>query len=444
MATNPVTLDFSRAVPVNQPTQPTSPTSSAGGVTLDFSHAQPIDGQTSSPQQSGLSTGVTHGTLTATPQPDSVPARVEQWAEDVKNDLLNGTDNTKVGSLLKFLGAPGLAKGVSPGVAEFMGSPLLGPMRLLKGTAELPQSGKRWESVKNTLGGVLDTATIPGAFMAPEAGELAGAGGEAVLDQAGRAAKAAKGAVSVKALQPKLQSAITSAIQDAAAEHGIAIPDGTNLRDVTQALSNTLRAKAHGLYQQLDNALGGTRFQGFQEAIENLQHAIRDEVGIDPARDKQLADRLSDAKAARDAAVEQLRAKGIDPATIDQADALYRKAMALQDVSKAVRASADVHPSQIANGATNTAATNVRTKPLWNRLQQLATPNPKYPGSSRLVQALGEERAAQLLHDVDAAHLATQKIMARNAWLKRGASAVGLTGAGAAAYHFTHGLLSDQ
>jgi hypothetical protein len=199
------------------------------------------------------------------------------------------------------------------------------------------------------------------------------------------------------------------------------------------------------MYASLDSALGGTRFQSFEEAIDNVSRAIRDEVGLDPARDKQLADRLQDAKAARDAAIEQLQSKGIDPGTIDQADALHRRAMALQDVSKAVRASTDVHPSQLANGADNTAATNVRTKPLWNRLQQLATPNPKYPGTpSRLAQAIGEERAAQLLHDVDAAHLAAQKIAARNVWLKRGATAVGLYGVGHEVFNSVHDLLSGQ
>ncbi len=383
-----------------------------------------------------------HGTVSAVPPPSGAAA-AEQWADDVKNDLLNGTANTKVGALLKFLGAPGLAKGVSPGVAQFMGSPLLGPTQVVKGASEIPQSGKRLKGVGNVVGGALDTAQIPLGVTSPLTGELAGEGGEAVLTQAERAANGAKGFVSTKALQPKLQGAITSAIQDAAAEHGVSIPDGTTVRDVTQTLSNALRSKAHDMYASLDTALGGTRFQSFSEAIENVQRAIRDEVGLDPQRDKQLADRLDDAKAARDAAIEQVRAKGIDPATIDQADALHRRSMALGDVSKAVRNSTDVHP--VATGVWSgqqPPQPTWRTKPLWNRLQQLATPNPKYPGTpSRLVQAIGEERAAQLLNDVDAAHLAAQKIAARNAWIKRGATAAGLTGAGAAGYHFAHELL---
>lgn len=398
--------------------------------------------QSSQPQQAAPV-----ATIRATPgsmPSDSLPSKVTLWARNLAADLRDGGQRTDIGRLYTSIGGQPLSAGQGEGVGDVIGSPILGPLRTTQGVSELPQSGRHWQGVKDTVGGVLDTATIPGSFVAPEAGEIAAAGGDAALEQAGRAAKAVRGAVSVKALQPKLQGAITSAIHDAAAEHGVTIPEGTNLRDVTQTLSNALRSKAHDMYASLDTALGGTRFQSFAEAIDNVQRAIRDEVGLDPARDKQLSDRLADAKAARDAAIEQIQTKGIDPATIDQADALHRRAMALQDVSKAVRASTDVHPSQLATGSDATAATNVRTKPLWNRLQQLATPNPKYPGTaSRLVQALGEDRAASLLHDVDAAHLAAQKIAARNAWIKRGAAAVGLAGLGHEVFSGLHGLLSD-
>jgi hypothetical protein len=171
-------------------------------------------------------------------------------------------------------------------------------------------------------------------------------------------------------------------------------------------------------------------------------------LGIDPAKDAALAKRLQDVTAARDAAMDQIRAAGKDPdGLIGQADALHRQAMALADVSKAVRASTDVHPSLAAEATNATAATpspaNVRTAPLFKRMQQLATPNPKYPGTpSRLVQALGEDRAAELLNAVDSAHLAAQKIAARNAWLKRGATAVGLYGLGREAFNGAHELLS--
>ncbi len=444
----PVTQALSVPSPAPPPV-PSSNQNTDSGMTFDAAPvAKPLAVQTSTQQAPAQSSyaAETFPTGRVSAVPNSTTAdHVKNWATAVAGDLRNGTSITTLGALLHKLGANGIDSGVSPGVADFMGSLPLGLLRATKGGAEVATPGQRWQGVKDTVGGALDATQIPGGFASPVAGELAGQGGEAILSQAERAANGAKGFVSLKSLQPKIQGAITSAIQDAAAEHGVSIPDGTTVRDVTQTLSNALRSKAHDMYASLDTALGGTRFQSFEEAIDNVSRAIRDEVGLDPARDKQLADRLADAKAARDAAIEQLQAKGIDPATIDQADALHRRAMALQDVSKAVRASTDVHPSQLASGADNTAATNVRTKPLWNRLQQLATPNPKYPGTpSRLVQAIGEDRAAQLLHDVDAAHLAAQKIAARNVWIRRGASAAGLTGAGAAGYHFAHELLGGQ
>jgi hypothetical protein len=320
-----------------------------------------------------------------------------------------------------------------------MGSLPLGLARTAQGGSELAQPGERWQGTKDTIGGALDAATIPGGFMAPEAGELAGQGADLALTQADRAAKATRDVLSVKSVQPKVQNAITTAVRQTAQEHGISIPEGASVRDITQTLSDAVRAKAHGLYQQLDAALGGTRFQTFDEQLANIQRAIRDSLGIDPEKDAALAKRLQDVTNARNAAMDEIRAKGMDPENlIGQADTLHQRAMALQDVSKAVRASTDVHPS-----AENEA--NVKLAPMFKRMQQLATPNPKYPGAlSRLVQALGEQRAAELLHAVDSAHLAAQKIAARNAWIKRGATAVGLYGLGREAFNGAHDLLSGK
>lgn len=271
---------------------------------------------------------------------------------------------------------------------------------------------------------------------AGEQGLLAG-GLTAGFGAAGETYRALRGALDSSSLQKPLQSAITKAITQTAQEHGIAIPEGASARDVAQSLSDSLRAKASGLYKQLDSALGGTRFQTFDDQLGNIQRAIRDNLGIDPQKDTALAKRLQQVTDARQAAMDGIRAKGLDPENlIGQADALHQRAMALQDVSKAVRASTDVHPS-----AGNTA--NVKTAPFFRRMQGLATPNPRFPGApSRLAQALGEQRAAELLETVDHAHLAAQRIAARNAWIKKGATAVGLTGLGAEAYRTAHDLLS--
>lgn len=409
---------------------------------------------------------------------DPLAAKVALWAQNVQNDLMHGTDLTGIGHVLKALGAHGLASGTSDEVAKFMGSLPLGLARVIRGGAESTQSGQRVRGGKDLLGGALEAGTIPLSFAGPEgaeagnvalskAGETAeavlGKAGDAVLQQASKAAKSIREPFSLKMLQPKIQGAITTAINEAAAEHGITIPDSTNVRDVVQTLSDAVRQKAHGIYQQLDNALGGTRFQSWDDALANVHNAIRENLGIDPDKEAKLLERLHSLTQSRDAAMDEIRSKGLDPDDlIGKADRLHRQSMALADLSKAVRASTDSHPSiatEPLNGnaaaqrleeaitgkpAQNTVPANVRTAPLFKRVQALATPNPKYPGSpSRLVQALGEQRAAELLNAVDAAHLAAQKIIARNQWLKRGATAVGLYGLGREAFNGAHSLLSN-
>jgi len=380
-------------------------------------------------------------TISATPGSmpgDSYAAKLKLWAQNVQSDLMHGTDLTGIGHVLKAMGAHGLQSGETEATAKFMGSIPLGLLRMTQGGSELGLPGQRWSGTKDVVGGALDASQIPGAFVAPEAGEVAGTATDAAFSQAERAAKGARDFLSVKsAVQPKIQGAITTAIRQAAQEHGISVPETTSVRDIAQTLSDAVRAKAHGLYQQLDSALGGTRFQTFDEQLTNIRNAIRDSLGIDPEKDAALAKRLQDVTNARNAAMEAIRRKGMDPENlIGQADALHQKAMALQDVGKAIRSVTDVHPS-----AAN--ETSVKTAPLFKRMQALATPNPKYPGApSRLVQALGEQRAAELLHAVDSAHLAAQKIAARNAWIKRGATAVGLYGLGREAFNGAHDLLS--
>jgi hypothetical protein len=409
------------------------------------------------PAQPTATMGATPGSMPG----DPFATKVSLWAQNVQNDLLHGTDITGVGRVLKAMGAHGLEAGVSPETAKFMGSLPLGLLRATQGGAEAAQPGQRVRGAKNVAGGLLDAATIPSAFVAPEGAEALSGGMDLALEQASKAVKSIKAPFSVKAIQPTIQGAITDAIRQAASEHGIALPDTVSVRDITQSLSDAVRSKASGIYKQLDAALGGTRFQAWDEQLSNINRAIRDSLGIDPEKDAALQKRLEDVGAARNAAMDKIRAQGMDPDNlIGKADRLHRQAMALGDVSKALRASADAHPSQAietgntlsnrldeaitGQAATKQVPANVRIAPLWKRMQALATPNPKYPGTpSRLVQALGEERAGELLNAVDAAHLYAQKIAARNQWFKRGAVGLGIAGAGKAAFDTAHDLLSS-
>ena len=119
------------------------------------------------------------------PQPASTGWRdsVAKWAENVSNDLKYGTDTTGVGTLLKKMGAHGLYYGNSQEVGDFMGSLPLGLAKMTKGGAEVTQQGKTWQGTKDVVGGTLQAATIPSAFMGGPAAET---GAEAAVTAGGK------------------------------------------------------------------------------------------------------------------------------------------------------------------------------------------------------------------------------------------------------------------
>jgi hypothetical protein len=214
-----VTFDaapLNAATPVSSlaPT-PSSNQNTDAGMTFDsapVTKALSVPAQPSQPVPSSDTTMLPNGTVSAVPGSmpgDSMASKVTLWAQNLRNDLVHGTETTDVGKLYKSVGSQPLAAGQGEAVGEFMGSPILVPVRMVQGASELPQSGRRWQGTKDVVGGALDTSSIPGGFASPIAGELAGAGGEAALDAAGNAANAtgskARDLFSLQAVQDALE-----------------------------------------------------------------------------------------------------------------------------------------------------------------------------------------------------------------------------------------------
>lgn len=405
-------------VTFDEPLQQSTTVNVPAGVTFDAPTKQPtsisVGGQPAATAPQPASS-VSIGTLSPVREPANAAESIERWAQDFHDDLMHGTDRTKLGALLKFIGAPGLEKGVSHGVADFMGSPVLGPNRVVKGASELAQSGKRWEGTKDTIGGALDATTIPSSFVAPEGGEVAGAAFEHAADGIQNAAKVAKRPFSLQTVQDALAEShadihksletATHAIQEdwhdtvrglfdgAAKELGVTPAKAESLRDVASTVSDAAKAKAQGLYRQADAALGGTRFQSFQDKVANIRRVIREEVGLDPEKDAVLQKRLEDAEAAHQAAKEQLASKGLGADLVDRADALYKRAMALADVSKPIQsATTGLRGDLVAGG--NAVAEAISPTKLAARINRLYD-------AGRLQQALGEEGAGKLLQGIE-------------------------------------------
>lgn len=393
-----------------------SPTTTATTVDLSQS-AQPSQPSPSpSQQQSNLAT------ISAQPVPHGALDHVQRWANDVADDIRYGTDRTGIGGLLKSLGANGVYNGNDPRVGDFMASLPLGVLKVIKGAAELPQSGKRWQGTKDTLGGALQASTIPAGVAAPEEAELASAGidraGEAVASGAGKTANVARKTFSLKAVQDALSTAKEGVqqelqgklqtIQDAwhgslrdlfdsvAKEAGVQPEPAESLRDVAANTAAAVKAKASAIYQKIDNAIGGgTRIQTFDEQIGNAKRALRNSAGIDPDADGRLVERINSLSDAKQAALDQAKANGVDADhLLKTANGIHHQASALEDLSKQIQASTTGLRGDLAQGV-NAAQETVSPAKLS------AGANRMYNTKNRLQWALGQSHADELLRTLE-------------------------------------------
>jgi hypothetical protein len=370
-------------------------------------------------------------TMSAPVQPNNAFDHIQQWANSVADDLRYGTDRTGIGSLLKHMGAPGLESGTTSGVADFMGSIPLGALKMMKGGAEYlnPQAtpGKAWQGVKDVTSGGLQAATIPSAFVAPESGEAIEGAGNAVVSGTGKAINAAKKPFSLKAVTEALQKSkqsiqdgLQSNLQDiqsgfhdsirevfdsVAEKAGVQPKPAQSLNDIAANTAAAIKAKASALYKTLDNAVGGTRFQTFDEQLGNVKRALRNSAGIDPDADGRLVERINALEDAKAQALEQAKAKGVDPNLIHEANATYRQGSALEDLSKHLQASMSGLRADVAHGlpagvkAAPEALSPAKLAPRANRLYS----------TGRLQQAVGDDHADDLLRAIETTKQAAQE-----------------------------------
>ena len=128
--------------------------------------------------------------------------------------------------------------------------------------------------------------------------------------------------------------------------------------------------------------------------------------GIDPDADGKLIERVNSIQDAKDAAIAELKQKGIDPSIVRQADALWKQGSALEDLNGHVQAATKGMRPELAADSTQTTPEKVSLDSIFTRLNKLYSTN-------RLQSAVGgESNAKKLLQAVDTAHLSTQKAAA--------------------------------
>lgn len=112
----------------------------------------------------------------------AAPTGVLPWLKNLEGDVRYGTQDTMPGKVLHFLGAKGTNIGAQSGAADTVASLPLGAIRMAQGVAN---PSHPWQATKDLVGGGLQAATIPSAFM----------GGPGPQQAAGEAAEAARAGI---------------------------------------------------------------------------------------------------------------------------------------------------------------------------------------------------------------------------------------------------------
>ena len=472
MATNPVQLDFSKAVSVPQ-AQPMAPDPNTG-VTLDFSKAQPVPGASPAPYSDELRINSDDNLLAKGAK--VVGGTLEGIGEGVfgtaagASDILDKTTGMTPGTVNRYLhklagdenSEHGTAQIVGRGL-EDIGEFILGDealkglaisQRLLKASnaakiiEESPVLNRifnagvraiRGGTVSGTQGYIKSSGDVGDAVITGTLGAFGNAAIPEAIDLAKAAGKALPGALdTVKnvlkpgAIQTVFQNEIRTVINDAAREFGVDGSKAASIRDVAAQVSDSLQTKAKTAYQALDDATGG-RVQRFKDAIRNVQQKIRELNGIDPDQEGAYIERLNDLTDAHERVMQEAESQGVPRSLLDEANAFFKKSKAMLDLSKHIRASSEGLRPELVPGAKSPIPETLNPAKLFPRVQKLFD-------AGRLQDALGHSRAADLLRAVNDSHAATQLAESWRAMAKKYGkyAAVGIPG-----YELIRHLLGD-
>lgn len=101
--------------------------------------------------------------------PASIGGRISKWAQNVQEDLKNGTDLTGIGTLMKKMGAHGLYNGNSEKLGELLGSLPMGLAKVAEGAGQLA-GGDQPGQMLSGAGRMVEGAGQASTFIAPFGG----------------------------------------------------------------------------------------------------------------------------------------------------------------------------------------------------------------------------------------------------------------------------------
>lgn len=196
----------------------------------------------------------------------------------------------------------------------------------------------------------------------------------------------------------------------------------TSLRTALEQPIADAYSNAKGLYRAVDQA-SGVDFKDLNDKLENAEYQIGQSADGSPEEAKweqartNIMDKIADAK-------QKALSAGVDPKTLDQADAEFTRARALQDLQTKVLKNPTVVEGNSALGKTETIKIDAAIKAL-QRLQDTT----KY-GAPRLEQALGKDAAQTMLKSLYDAQKLGESAISKQVWGTRLLKLIGVTGIG--------------
>jgi hypothetical protein len=354
------------------------------------------------------------------------------WAQNVANDIKYGTDVTGVGTVLKKMGAHGVYMGNPAAVGDFMASLPLGLLKAGGGVADA--HNHPWQDTKDIVSGAAQAATMPGAFVGPEAasstlegaGDVAAAGAGKVVQGVKRVGQAftespeidneAIKTAAMRGVQPRMASGLRSMMKSLESEAGIEKPAGSppeapieqqSIRDTVKKTSDAFIARARSIYASLDKATGG-QFQRFENQLRDVNRELSELVNTPDeasmAKEAELDARRADIEQARDAAFDRAKEQGVDPAQVEGARADFKRGQALKDL--------DYNIKKVASGgrpSPKMLPEDLAKDPEMLHPERMQKRLDSMYDSGRLQEAVGQENADRMISEASKHKVAVQQ-----------------------------------
>jgi hypothetical protein len=281
-------------------------------------------------------------------------------------------------------------------------------------------------------GGDIGTGLTEGAVAGG-----AGAALEGAMPLAGRLKYLLTMAEREKPIQADVQQAVREIINHTGQDAGVGNTHPPSLRDTAANMATKLGRRASVIYDQLDEATGGGRFQRFQSEWNELTDQIRNTSDSDPQAKIDLMKQRNSVEKSMQDAFDKARAQGVDPDLIKEANTLHGQRKAMEEVSEHIRSTTSgTRPEHVTDEMPGEPE-KVDAGNLFKRLDGMYN-------TGTLQQALGPDKATDLLNEVKSAEMRTtnaQKSVNRAKTIaKAGAYGAGLAGLARTGEHLYEGV----